>query len=138
MKYAYLNQYETKCCANPEETRERRSNRPCGRAGGLALVAEPAQVFLPVQAHELDAGEAAALMLALAEGGTILTDEHKARVAATKLGIAVLGTLGLLKRARQDEVVPALRPIITRLVRSGYFIAPELVEQLVAQVNECL
>lgn len=105
-------------------------------AGWLSIVADPLQAAAPVQLYALDAGEAAALTLALASGGAILADERKARIAATNLGVAVIGTLGLLKRAREDALVPALRPLITQLIDSGYFIAPQLVEIVLSQVNE--
>ena len=105
-------------------------------AGWITVAADPAEAAARVQVYALDAGEAAALTLALAGGGAILADERKARVAATNLGVAVIGTLGLLKRAREDALVPALRPLITQLIDSGYFIAPQLVAMVLSQVNE--
>lgn len=105
-------------------------------AGWFTLVANPAETSAAVRAYALDAGEAAALTLALSSGGAILADERKARNAAADLGVAVIGTLGLLKRAREDALVPALRPLITRLIDSGYFIAPQLVELVLSQTKE--
>ena len=105
-------------------------------AGWFTVVADPADAAAPVRAYALDAGEAAALTLALATGSAILADERKARIAAAHLGVAVIGTLGLLKRAREDKLVPALRPLLGQLIDSGYFIAPQLVELVLGQVNE--
>jgi uncharacterized protein len=106
------------------------------KAGWFTVVADPAEASAPVRAYALDAGEAAALTLALSSGGAILADERKARNAATDLGVAVIGTLGLLKRAREDALVPALRPLIMRLIDGGYFIAPQLVEMVLSQTDE--
>ena len=106
------------------------------QAGWLSIVADPAEAAAPVQVYALDVGEAATLTLALSSGGAILADERKARIAATNLGVSVIGTLGLLKRAREDALVPALRPLIGQLIGSGYFIAPQLVEMVLDQVNE--
>lgn len=105
------------------------------QAGWLSIVADPAEAAAQVQAYALDVGEAAALTLALASGGAILADERKARIAATNLGVAVIGTLGLLRRAREDDLVPALRPLIAQLIDSGYFISPQLVEMVLSRAD---
>lgn len=106
------------------------------QAGWFIVVADPAEAAAPVQEYALDAGEAAALTLALSGGGAILADERKARNAATNLGVAVIGTLGLLMRAREDALIPALRPLIAQLLDGGYFIAPHLVEMVLSQAGE--
>lgn len=54
---------------------------------------------LPIGAP-LDAGEAAALCLALQiQAGLVLMDERRGRTVATELGLAVTGTLGVLVEA---------------------------------------
>jgi len=92
----------------------------------------PAGHPLPV----LDAGELSAIVLAGARGATVLLDERRGRAAATALGLPVLGTLGLLVRARDAGLVARIRPLTTALMASGYFLAPALVDRLLADIGE--
>ena len=84
----------------------------------------------------LDAGELSAIVLAGARGATVLLDERRGRAAATALGLPVLGTLGLLVRARDAGLVARIRPLTTALMASGYFLAPALVDRLLADIGE--
>jgi uncharacterized protein len=52
---------------------------------------------------QLDAGEAEAIVLALEnEGCTLLIDERRGRRYAIQLGLSVVGTFGILIRAKQS------------------------------------
>lgn len=106
------------------------------QAGWLQVVpgpfAWPAGRPVPV----LDAGELSAIALAEARGATVLLDERRGRAAATALSLQVLGTLGLLVRARDAGLVARVRPLATALVAGGYFLAPSLVERLLADIGE--
>lgn len=84
----------------------------------------------------LDAGELSAIVLAGARGATVLLDERRGRAAASALGLPVLGTLGLLVRARDAGLVARIRPLTTALMASGYFLAPALVDRLLANIGE--
>jgi predicted nucleic acid-binding protein len=76
----------------------------------------------------LDAGEAEALALAVEVSASILLiDERAGRAEGTRLGLAVVGTLGALLRAKQRGLVPAVGPLMDRLVNAiNFFIAPPL------------
>ena len=50
--------------------------------------------------------------------------------------LPVLGTLGLLVRARDAGLVSRIRPLTTALMASGYYLAPALVERLLADIGE--
>ena len=84
----------------------------------------------------LDIGERDSLALALSLSATVLVDERRGRRAAHDLGLSVLGTLGLLVRARQDGIVPSLRVQIDALRTTGYYLSPELVASVLAEVGE--
>lgn len=92
----------------------------------------PAEQPLPV----LDGGELTAIALAGARGATVLLDERRGRAAAVALGLRVLGTLGLLVMARDAGLVARVRPLTTALMTGGYFLAPALVERLLAEIGE--
>jgi len=85
----------------------------------------------------VDQGEAEAIALAQsAPGSLLLTDDRKARRVARQLGIRVQGTLGLLARAKRAGVIPAVRPLITRLQATNYRIADRIVEDVLRRLGE--
>jgi len=97
-----------------------------GRRIGLA-VPDPAQLpWLAVQnvsgaavlplAWDLGSGEREALALALEHAGAVVVlDDRLARRAAAALGIPLVGTLGLLLRAKQAGAIEAVKPILDQL-----------------------
>lgn len=105
-------------------------------AGWLA-VAPGAQVLDARLADApLDDGELAALSLALQQGTAVLMDELRGRAVASRLGLDVVGTLGLLLLARETRHIGPLRPLIDALQHSGYFLSQRLVQQVLATAGE--
>jgi hypothetical protein len=88
--------------------------------------------------QELDAGEAEALALAIErQADLMLVDEVEARRVAELYGIAKTGVIGLLIRAKQENIVPSLRAELDRLRSVGAFwIADGLFEKALAAVGE--
>jgi predicted nucleic acid-binding protein len=69
--------------------------------------------------RELDRGEAEAIALAEQfENATLLIDEAAGRAIAAATGLAHVGVLGVLARAKVDRQVPLLRPLLDQL-RTG-------------------
>jgi len=106
------------------------------QAGQLRVVSDPTDVPLPVTAAGLDPGERLAIALALKEGAVVLVDEKRGRAVAARLGLHVLGTLGLLVRARDAGIVEKVRPLAEALLRGGYHLARPLVEHTLAAIGE--
>jgi predicted nucleic acid-binding protein len=67
----------------------------------------------------LGQGERAAIGCALAIGGGLLTDDRQARLHAESLGLIVVGTLGVLVRAKRAGRVSSVAPLIDGLRASG-------------------
>jgi predicted nucleic acid-binding protein len=67
----------------------------------------------------------------------VLVDEVRARAVARRLGLAVLGTIGLLAMAKRQGLIPAARPLIA-LVRSrgGLWVTDNLVAEVLARLDE--
>ena len=85
----------------------------------------------------LDVGEAAALSLAKTiEARLILLDERKARRIAARLGLPVAGTLAVLLRAKQHEVIAAVRPYIIQMQSQGRRFHPDLITRLLEDAGE--
>jgi predicted nucleic acid-binding protein len=84
---------------------------------------------LPALMILMDRGEAEAI--ALAQGipdSTVLLDDAKARRVAEHFGIRRIGTLGILRRAKQTGLIESLRPFIEQLQNNGIYVQQKLVE----------
>lgn len=86
--------------------------------------------------HLLDGGESAALLLAQELAVPALVDERKARLVARRLGIAVVGTVGVLVAARIAGQVGPLRPLFNALGEFGYRVSDALIQDALRRVGE--
>jgi predicted nucleic acid-binding protein len=87
---------------------------------------------------ELDAGEAEAIALAEELGAElVLVDELAGRTVARRCGFTPLGTLGLLVRAKQRGLCPAVAPLLDRLQGElNFFLSTDLRRRVLAQAGE--
>ena len=85
----------------------------------------------------LGPGETEAISLAL-ELGTyaIALDERSARRLAASLGLPIVGTIGLLLAAKDHGLIPALRPAVEVLVGLGFYVAPRVIAEALADAGE--
>lgn len=85
----------------------------------------------------LDVGEAAALSLAQIVGARlILLDERKARRIAANLGLRVAGTLAVLLRAKEQGLITAIEPYISRMQAQGRRFHPNLITRILKDASE--
>jgi predicted nucleic acid-binding protein len=77
-----------------------------------------------------------AIALALELRAAVLVDERIGRAVAQGVGLAVIGTLGVLVSAKLAGLVAEVRPLAQSLRDSGYFMAPQLVEAALASIGE--
>jgi predicted nucleic acid-binding protein len=100
-------------------------------------VAAPAPPAL--RAWDLGPGETGALRVALhgraREYGVIL-DDLQARRAAASLGVAVVGSLGVVMRAKRRGIVESARRLFGELRAAGLFATDELIEAAAREVGE--
>ncbi len=75
---------------------------------------------------QVDGGEAEAIALARQLRFRLILDDRRARTVARNLGLPLIGTVGILLRAKQAQMVSQIKPIIDELERHEFFIAPEL------------
>jgi predicted nucleic acid-binding protein len=66
----------------------------------------------------------------------VCIDELKGRCAALAAGLQITGALGLLARAKRLGFVPALRPLLNAMTRSGIWYDPALIARVLAGVGE--
>ncbi len=85
----------------------------------------------------VDDGEAEAITLALEVGADILlVDDRDAIDLAKKLGLQVMGTLGVLALARYKGLIREAKWIIDRLVESGYWISKRILEDFLRELTQ--
>lgn len=85
----------------------------------------------------LGPGESEAISLALETNPPwLILDDRPARRLAISLGLPVIGTLGILLAAKRKGLLTALKPVLNELIQTGFFVAPALYRQVLADVGE--
>ena len=72
----------------------------------------------------------------LPKSAYVVLDDRPARHVAAELGLPLIGTLGVLVRAKQQGLVGSIRPHVDALLNSGFFISDDLYRDLLADANE--
>jgi uncharacterized protein len=86
-------------------------------------VRKPADTGLHFAETELGRGEQEVLMLCVASPGSLaILDDALARHYARLLGVTITGTLGILLKAKQAGLVPAVRPLVGQLPALGFYL----------------
>jgi predicted nucleic acid-binding protein len=86
--------------------------------------------------EELDVGEASAIPLAERLHATLLCDDGAARVIARSRGLAVVGTLGVLLRAKREGHIALIAPVIGTMAELGMFVSDDLRTAVLAAARE--
>lgn len=71
----------------------------------------------------LSAGEASCIVCAAARGGIVVTDDYAARKHCQEKGLTVTGTIGILRRLYQEDVITQHRAdeILTVMISAGFY-----------------
>ena len=118
------------CTARPTLPDALRIRQACD-AGQLNVC-----IAKPISAGNLGPGERSAIGKALEISAALLADDLAARRHAESLGLVVIGTLGLLVRAKRKGLLPQVRPLIERLRVSGHRLSDGAVQAALAAANE--
>lgn len=84
----------------------------------------------------VDRGEAEAIILAKELKMGLIVDDAKARKYARHLNVEVIGTLGLLKTAKNRGVITSVQESINDMLAAGYYIEDNLIAKLLEDVGE--
>lgn len=74
----------------------------------------------------MDSGEAEAIALASMMGKSIILDDKQARNIAKRMKLKVIGTVGILIKAKNAGIIHAVKPIIEDLERNNFYISENL------------
>lgn len=90
-----------------------------------------------IAAWNLGRGESQVLALAgTYPGSRAVLDDLEARRCAQSLGLPLIGTLGVVLRAKRKGVIERARPVIEHLRGVGLYASDTLVEQALAHLGE--
>ena len=87
--------------------------------------------------YELERGEAEVIILALEKGiKLVLIDEKIARLQAKVLNLEVMGTLGLLLKAKKRKLIENIKPLINSIIKGGYWLKEDIIEGILKEAGE--
>jgi predicted nucleic acid-binding protein len=84
----------------------------------------------------VDQGEAEAIALAYEKSCSVLLDDRQARSVAKQMGLRIIGTVGALILAKQQSMVPSLKPLLDQLEASNFYLSHDLREEALRLVSE--
>ena len=86
---------------------------------------------------DLGAGETQVISHAVVHStDRVVIDDLEARRCAQAMGLAIIGTLGIVGRAKVAGVIDRAGPVIQRLRETGLYASDEIVQQLLREVGE--
>jgi len=90
------------------------------------------------QERGLDAAEANAIALALElQADDLLIDERLGRQESVRLGLSIIGILGILLIAKQRSLIPQVQPVMDALInQAGFRVSPQLYQRVLALSQE--
>ncbi|VEN74852.1 conserved hypothetical protein [Candidatus Desulfarcum epimagneticum] len=84
----------------------------------------------------VDDGEAEAIALAYEKGRRIILDNRHARKVAKRLGVRMIGTVGILVKAKRHKRIVAVKPFIEKLKTQNFHISKELKQEALRLAGE--
>ena len=106
---------------------------PEGQHHGITDASPPREIL----AWDLGKGETAVIAHALAHPNHIaILDDLAARTCAQIFGLRVLGTVGILLRAKNQGIIAAIRPELQNLLDAGSLLHPNLLAKALELADE--
>lgn len=113
------------------------AKREVSTANWIKTVRVKDRLAVEVLLDELDLGEAETIVLARELGADwVLMDEKKGRRKLTQMGLKKIGTAGILLKAKQVGLLPAVRPELEQLRQRGFSISQSVIDAVLRQANE--
>ncbi len=84
----------------------------------------------------IDDGEAETIALALERGWRAILDDLRAREVAQRMGLEIVGTVGLLVRAKRAGHLAEVRQVLQKLSKSGFYLSDPLMREVLRLAGE--
>lgn len=99
---------------------------------------QPTTIISPfIMAWDLGAGESAVISLAAMRPAAVaVLDDLAARRCAQALGLEIIGTLGLVLKAKHAGLIPSATEALDAITAAGLYISPHLLEKIRQQAGE--
>ena len=76
---------------------------------------------------QIDKGEASAIALAIElSDSVVILDDYKARKLAESLGIQIIGTIGIIIKAKRQGVIESIKPFLQKIRQTDFRISEEI------------
>lgn len=86
---------------------------------------------------QIDKGESSAIALALESPAcTLILDDYKARKIAQNLGLNYTGTIGIIIKAKIENIIPSVKPLLEKMKQTNFRISPEIELQAYKEAKE--
>lgn len=108
--------------------------------GWIEVVESPQNDWKPLNPG-VDPGEASTIRTGrrwrdAGDAVLLVMDDRAGRWEAKHQGLALIGTAATIGLAKTQGQIPAARPLLERLVRSGYFVGQAVIDAVLAEVGE--
>lgn len=103
----------------------------------VQVVQPTPQAIASLPANRLGAGEQSVLAYAQLHSLTLVgLDDRQARDLAQQLGLRMIGTVGVLLKAKEAGVLIAVQPLLAQLQQEGFYISKELYAYALQKAKE--
>jgi hypothetical protein len=94
------------------------------------------RAFVDQLPQKLHLGEREAIALAKEQNTVLLVDEREARREAIRQGITVIGSLRVLKEAKDRGIIPEVKPVLDKLIAAGMYVSDALYQKFLQETGE--
>lgn len=91
---------------------------------------------LSIERWDLGFGESQVIAHCLKDAYRAVLDDAQGRQCAGAHGIPVIGTLGIVLSATRQGIIPAARPLLETLRRSGMYLSDQLLTEALRLIGE--
>jgi predicted nucleic acid-binding protein len=84
----------------------------------------------------VDKGESEAIALAYERRYLLIVDDRQARKLAQQMGIQMIGTVGILVKAKRQGIIPNLSLVLNDLEAQGFYLSQALKAEALKLVEE--